>query len=191
MKRIVLALSFLLFSSMSLKAQDTFFNDSLRRHLKHYLVDKGAIEGNREQYSPFNLIIFNEINNQNVDRPCESRVYEYGIYSFKGIETPNYYDILIRRGNEYEILGVLNDRSLMETMTKLIAYFYRYPEVPKELFPLYVDAVSNVYNRNSHWEGAFNMKKKRGISEYGSYSDKDTIYRIIEDSGGQLEFHID
>ncbi len=183
MKKNVLALFLLLFADTSTRAQDTFFNDSLRMRLKHYLVDKKAAS-NRDNYSPFNLIIFNEINGENIDQHPEIRAYKYGIYSFKGLEAPNYQEVLIRCGDEYEILGMLNDKSLEETLIKLIAYFYRYPEVPKELFPLYVDAVLRVYNLNFHWEEAFNVKKKRPITEYGKFSEKDTRYRIVEDSDG-------
>jgi hypothetical protein len=137
------------------------------------------------------LIIFNEISGKNIDIEPEAHAYKYGIYSFKGIETPNFYEILIRRGEEYEILGVLGGKSLMEIIKDLISYFDRYPEVPQRLFPLYVNAVTKVYNANSHWEGAYNVKKKRDISEYGDFTDSDTIYRIIEDSDGQIEFFID
>jgi hypothetical protein len=151
--------------NISLHAQDAFFNDSLRRDLKNYLVDKN-VALDRENYSIGNLNIFNEINNKNIDLYDQDKDYKYGIYSFRGINTPAFSEILIRRGDEYEILGMLNEGDLMDIMIKLIAYFYRYPDIPKELFPLYVDVVSRIYNLNHHWEGAFNVKKKRDISEY-------------------------
>jgi hypothetical protein len=190
MKKNALISLFLLLISTSLYAQDVFFNDSLRMHLKNYLVDRKA-GWNLDSYHPGMLNILNEINNKNIDTHPEVREYKYGIYSFWGDQLPAFYEILIRRGDKYEILGMLNDRSMMETMTKLMAYFYRNPDVPKELFPLYVDAVYRVYNLNFHWEGAYNVKKKRNIEEYGQYSERDTQYRIIEDSEGDIHISID
>jgi hypothetical protein len=190
MKKIILTLFFLSFVSLSIHAQDTFFSDSLRKELKQYLVDKD-VAWDQNSYNSGMLNIRNEIRKENIDTNPKYKDYKYGIYSFWGDMTPIFSEILIRRGNKYEILGMLSGKSLMEIMTELIAYFYRYPEVPKQLFPLYVDAVSRVYRINSHWEGAFNVKKKRDISEYGKELSNDTIYRLIEDSEGQIEFYID
>jgi hypothetical protein len=187
MKKIALTLSLLLFVSLSVHARDTFFNDSIRKTLKQYLVDK-RISGFPEAYDAGNLSILNLISMEYVEDNPQAGEYKYGIYSFCGDMVHGYSYILMRRNDEYEILemsDMWNGKSLIEIMIELIAYFYRHPDVPNLLFPLYVEAVSYVDYENSHWEIA------QGIDIDADHP-KESIYRLIEKSNGEpIEYFIE
>ncbi len=63
-----------------------------------------------------------------------------------------------------------HERDLTKIIIELVAYFRKHQDVPKALFPLYVDAVSRVFYNNSHYD-----------KEYDNRSNKER-YFIITDS---------
>jgi hypothetical protein len=152
--------------------------------LKKYLNDNKKRIGSHKTSS--GLLIFNKINGKNIDLYPDTIDYKYGIYIFELFEDPSWSEILIRRGDKYEILEMQGKGSLMNIMIELIAYFHRHPDVPKELYPIYVEVVTSVYNDNRHWYAAYNLKKKRRIDTYGDWHCNDTKYRFIVDSEGEI-----
>jgi hypothetical protein len=192
MKKNGLIVFFAIFAVVPVHAQDSFFTDSLRKELKQHLIDRN-IASYPEQYFSGGLNILNMISMNLISEDPPTAEYKFGIYCFWGNMFPILSEILIRRGDEYEILEMVNGNSLMEIMTELIAYFDRHPEVNRYLFPLYVDAVSRVYFENSHWLGANGLDAKgdrTSVSKYGKLSN-DSIYKFIEATKGEFSFDLE
>lgn len=178
MKKYTLTSFILLVTSLSIHAQDTFFTDSLRRGLTQLLVNKNiAINTKMQNYDP--LIIRNLSTMEIINENSATEEDKFGIYDFHSeLQVLAYSLILIRNGDQYDVLDVINE-SCSEMTTELTDYFARHSNVPNELFSLYTNAINRVRKEYSHLEETSGIQIEKGKLN-------NSIYQFIMSSNGSV-----
>ena len=135
-------------------SQSHFFTKELFKELREY-VGITEMRNSKFFHEDTNLFIRNLLTDSLIIDDIGKDVvelvsdnYPYGIYSFELSSSPVFPQIFLRRNNEYEILNT--SRAFSEILKDLIAYFEKYPDVPKKLLPLYTDAVFRVSMEKWH-----------------------------------------
>ncbi len=167
MVKIILTILLFVGSTSAALAQ-SFPPDSVRRMLKHFLVDIGEPQFS-ESYSKYSLDVRNLLADQEFEQilrsdprspdvryflyngDTEATVPRYGIYGFSGDSVHPKEHVFIKHDDEYIIIQMdipWGAWSYMDVLLQLIDYFKDYPDANEWLMPIYNEAIIRVWDEN-------------------------------------------
>ncbi len=169
-KRILIVL--LLIGSMNVALAQSFPPDSVRRMLKHFLVEIKD-SGYPESYSEFGLSVRDLLADQDLGPIVREYPYvstpdvrailngngagigvpQYGIYAIQGDQWPSGEHIVIKHGDEYITIKMYdwyNRWRYLDVLQELINYFATHPDANEWLMPVYNEAIFNLWKENQN-----------------------------------------